>query len=52
LDPKNGTGSDFSNIHPAKEFALAFPIGVFNVIGAFQTSAQLVNLDAGCGGKK
>lgn len=36
----------------AKESALAFPIGVFNVIGTFQTSAQLVNLDAGCGGKK
>jgi hypothetical protein len=36
----------------AKESAVTFPIGGFNIIGGFPTSAQLVNLDEGVGGKK
>jgi hypothetical protein len=36
----------------AKQSATGFPIGGFNIVGVFRTSAQLVNLDAGRGGKK
>jgi hypothetical protein len=36
----------------AKQSAVAFPIGEFNIIGTFRTSAQLVNLDDGIGAKK
>jgi hypothetical protein len=42
----------FPNSNAAKARGVTFPIGRFNVVGAFATSPQLTNLDEGFGSHK